>query len=63
MIKNMIQHEKPNIFFMQEIKCNSKTLGPILSKAWPGCQIVMVDASGASGGLAIAWNTQAILLT
>lgn len=38
-------------------------MGFILSKAWPGCQAVTVDASGASGGLAIAWNTKAILLT
>ena len=48
---------------MQETKCSSKTLGSMISKAWPGCQIVTVDASGASGGLTITWNTQAILLT
>lgn len=48
---------------MQETKCNSKTLGSILSKSWPGCQTVMVDAYGGLGGLAIAWNMQAILLT
>jgi len=48
---------------MQEKKCNSNTLGTILSKAWPGSQSVAVDSSGASGGLAIAWDTQAISLT
>jgi len=63
MIKNMIQHEQPHILFMQETKCNNSTLDSILSKAWPGCQTVIVDASGASGGLAIAWNTQKISLT
>eukprot|EP00253_Pinus_taeda_P023643 PITA_23643 len=63
MIKNMIKQEQPQIFFMQEMKCNSNTLGNILSRAWPGCHSVAVDASGASGGLAIAWNTQAITLS
>eukprot|EP00253_Pinus_taeda_P029368 PITA_29368 len=55
--------EKPQMCFLQETKCNSATLGRILSKAWPGCRSVVVDASGASGGLAIAWNSQALALT
>lgn len=63
MIKNLIQQEHPQIFFIQETKCNSNALGSILSKAWPGCQSVVVDAIGASGGLAIAWNSQAIMLS
>lgn len=63
MIKNMIKQEQPQIFFMQETKCNSNTLGNILSRAWPGCHSVAVDASGASVGLEIAWNTQAITLS
>eukprot|EP00253_Pinus_taeda_P027218 PITA_27218 len=63
MLKNMIKMEKPQMCFLQEMKCNSATLGCILSKAWPGCRSVAVDATGASGGLAIAWNTQAIFLT
>ena len=63
MIRNMIKQENPQIFFLQETKCNSSTLGQILSKAWPGCRSVAVDASGASGGLAIAWNEQTINLS
>lgn len=55
--------EKQQICFLQEMKCNSSTLGSILSRAWPGCQSVAVDASGASGGLAIAWNMQALTLS
>eukprot|EP00253_Pinus_taeda_P019736 PITA_19736 len=51
--------ENPQMRFLQETKCNSATLGRILSKAWPGCRSVAMDATGASGGLAIAWNTQA----
>eukprot|EP00253_Pinus_taeda_P021345 PITA_21345 len=45
MIKNMIKQEQPQIFFLQETKCNSNTLGNILSRAWPGCHSVVVDAS------------------
>ena len=63
MLKNMIQQEQPYIVFMQETKCNTNTLESILSKAWERCQAVTVDATGASGGLAIAWNNQHISLT
>ena len=63
MIKNMIQEEKPQILFLQETKCNSRMLGSILSKAWPSSSSVAVDASGFSGGLAIAWDTQSMMLT
>eukprot|EP00253_Pinus_taeda_P017843 PITA_17843 len=55
--------EKPQMCFLQETKCNSARLGSILSKAWPGCKSVVVDATGASGGLAIALNAQSISLT
>jgi len=63
LLKNMIKLEKPQICFLQETKCNSDRLGSILSKIWPGCRSVAVDATGASGGLAIAWNPQSISLT
>eukprot|EP00253_Pinus_taeda_P007130 PITA_07130 len=63
MLKNMIKMEKPEMCFLQETKCNSSTLDSIFSKAWPGCRTTAVDVSGASGGLAIAWNTQAIALS
>src|SRR5271168_395039 len=63
MLKNMIKMEKPQMCFLQETKCNNSTLERILSKAWPGCRSVVVDALGASGGLAIAWNTQVVNLT
>eukprot|EP00253_Pinus_taeda_P019617 PITA_19617 len=63
MIRSMIRLGQPQIFFLQETKCNSSTLGSILTKSWPGCNTVAVDASGASGGLAIAWNTQKISLS
>lgn len=55
--------EKPQICFLQETECNSTTLKMILSKAWPGCQSVAVDASDASGGLAIAWNSQPLTVS
>eukprot|EP00253_Pinus_taeda_P003536 PITA_03536 len=58
----MIKQEQPQIFFLQETKCNSNTLGNILSKAWPGCHSVVVDASGASEGLEAA-NKIALLDT
>jgi len=40
----MFQQEKPQIFFMQETKCNSTTLDQTLAKAWLGSKVVAVDA-------------------
>ena len=62
MIKNMIQKERPQILFLQETRCNSIALGTILTKAWPGCQLVAVDGSGSSRGLTIVWDSQSISL-
>ena len=59
----MIKLEKPQLCFLQETKCSSDTLERILSKAWIGCQTVAVDASGASGGLAIAWDAKVLSLS
>lgn len=63
MIKNMIKQERPQICFLRETKCNSDTLRNILSRVWIGSRSVAVDASGASGGLAIGWNPRAIALS
>jgi len=38
-------------------------LDQILAKAWPGSKTVVVNASGASRGLAIVWDERAIMLT
>jgi len=62
MLKNVIQQEKPTIVFLQETKSNSTILEKILRKIWVGCSSVTVDASGASGGLAIIWNPQLLTL-
>ncbi len=48
---------------MQETKCSTNIFEPILSKAWVGFQTTIVNATGALGGLAIAWNSQHISLT
>lgn len=43
LIKNMIQEEKSQVFFMQETKCNSTTLDQTLAKAWSGSKAVVID--------------------
>lgn len=50
------------MIFLQETKCNSKTLELIMAKAWANSRSVSVDASGASGGLAIIWDPQILSL-
>lgn len=62
MLKNLIQLEKPSVLFLQEMKGNSATLETILNRVWLGSCSVSVDASGASGGLAVIWNPQILTL-
>eukprot|EP00253_Pinus_taeda_P016325 PITA_16325 len=62
MLKNLIQQENPSLVFLQETKSNNAALERILNKAWIGSRSVLVDASGASGGLAIAWNPKVLTL-
>jgi len=62
MIKNLIQQEKPSIFFLQEKKSSNIAIERILNKIWAGSRSISVDASGASGGLVILWNPQTLSL-
>jgi len=62
MIKNLIQQEKPSLVFLQETKSNNTAIERILNKVWSGNCSVSVDASGASGGLAILWDPQVLTL-
>lgn len=62
MIKNLIMQEKPAIIFLQETKSSSAMIDRLSNKLWAGSSSISVDASGASGGLAILWNPQIISL-
>jgi len=62
LLKNMLMQEKPSILFLQETKCSATILERVAAKAWPGGLVTIVDAQGASGGLAILWDAQAIQL-
>jgi len=62
LLKNLIMEEKPSILFLQETKCSLNFLEKAAAKAWPGGQVIAVDAQGASGGLAILWDARKIQL-
>lgn len=61
-LKKMIKQENPQVLFLQETKCNSNVLDRLATKIWPGSLNAAVDADGASGGLAILWDSRAINL-
>jgi exonuclease III len=60
MIHRKILHDKPTILMIQETKCSSSTLEALMIHLWKGIKVVVVDAMGASGSLAIAWNSSKI---
>lgn len=61
-LKNMLKQENPQVLFLQETKCDSNALDRLTAKFWPRSQNIAVDADGASGGLAIIWDSRAIVL-
>ena len=62
LLKNMLMEEKPAILFLQETKCNQAVLEKVAAKVWPGGLVTVVDAQGASGGLAILWDARSLHL-
>lgn len=61
-LKNMLKQENPQSLFLQDTKCDSNILDRLAAKFWPGNHNVVVEADGASGGLAIIWDSRAIVL-
>ena len=58
-----IKQENPDILFLQETKCSSESMDKISSRIWKGCQVMALDATGQSGGIAILWTPQVIDLS
>ena len=62
LLRDLIMVEKPDIVLLQETKCASEDVDKLLPYCWKQGAAVAVDAIGTSGGLAILWNTNSILL-
>jgi hypothetical protein len=62
MLRDLILAEKPNILLLQEIKCTSENIDKLLPYCWKQGVVASTDATGTAGGLAILWNTNAVLL-
>eukprot|EP00253_Pinus_taeda_P026964 PITA_26964 len=62
LLKNMIKEENPQVLFLQETKCDSNVHDRLPTKFWPGIHNIVVHADGASGGLAILWDSRAMVL-
>eukprot|EP00253_Pinus_taeda_P002878 PITA_02878 len=59
----MIKQENPQVIFLQETKCDTIVLDKLANKFWSGSHNTAVDANGASGGIAIIWDSRAVELT
>jgi exonuclease III len=56
MLRKRIIQEKAEIVMLQETKCDMRTIRSIAQKVWKGCAVEVIEAEGASGGLAILWD-------
>jgi exonuclease III len=62
MLRDLILAEKPDIVLLQETKCTSEDIDRLLPYCWKQGVAASTDATGTAGGLAILWNTNAVLL-
>jgi exonuclease III len=62
LLRDLILAEKPDILLLQETKCTSEDMDKLLPYCWKQGKAVSIDATGTAGGLAILWNTNAIIM-
>jgi exonuclease III len=62
MLWDLILAEKPDIVLLQETKCTSEDIERLLPYCWKQGVAASTDAIGTARGLAILWNTNAVLL-
>jgi exonuclease III len=62
LLRDLILAEKPDIVLLQETKCTSKDVDKLLPYCWKHGVVVSVGAIGTTGGLAILWNTNSVML-
>jgi exonuclease III len=62
LLRDLILTEKPDIVMLQETKCTSEDIDRLLPYCWKQGVAASIDAIGTAGGLAILWNTNAVLL-
>jgi len=63
LLKRKISMEKPAIIFLQETKSTADEISQLGPQIWRGCSVAAVDAQGASGGLAILWDSNQVRLS
>jgi exonuclease III len=51
-LKKKLNQEKVDFMLLQETKCDRETMRKIANKVWKNCEMVCIEAEGASGGLA-----------
>jgi exonuclease III len=62
MLREMIIVENPDVVLLQETKCTSEDIDRLLPYCWKQGRAISIDATGTAGGVAILWNTTALLM-
>jgi exonuclease III len=62
MLRDLIFVEKPDIVLLQETKCTTEDIDRLLPYCWKQGEAISTAATGTTGGLAILWNTNSLLM-
>jgi len=62
LLKRKVEIEKPTIVFLQETKCSEEQLKKVSKKSWRSCEVIVMDATRAVGGLGILWDPKVVSL-
>jgi exonuclease III len=61
-LRDCIKEKNPDILILQKTKCAGAEAETIFQRIWRGCDSMITDSKGASGGMAILWNPSNITL-
>jgi exonuclease III len=62
LLREMIIAETLDVVLLQETKCTLEDIDRLLPYCWKQGRVVLIDAIGTAGGVAILWNTNIMLM-
>jgi exonuclease III len=61
-LRNRLKQEQPDLYFIQEIKCNTDRMETISQQKWHKYKMVDIGVHQMVGGILTLWNPQVLIL-
>jgi exonuclease III len=61
-LRNRLKQEQPDLYFIQETKCNTDRMETISQQQWRKYKMVAIRGHQMAGGILTLWNPQVLSL-